>query len=213
MGKTSKWIRSFLTGKKERDQKDKKSINNPNSVITDNPATTPITIPPSTPREKRRWSFRRSSATNCPKDLSCAETAAIPATQPPSAGAAAAAASAVELENEQKKHALAMAAATAAAADAAVAAAQAAAAVIRLTSVAAERASAVEEAAAVKIQSVFRSYLVRDCGFPNKFLYNSLCGRLDLTNRRESILLYHLLKGTQLKSEQSSFVPTDSQKS
>lgn len=55
-----------------------------------------------------------------------------------------------------------MAAATAAAADAAVAAAQAAAAVIRLTSVAAGRASAVEEAAAVKIQSVFRSYLVRD---------------------------------------------------
>ncbi|KAF7151684.1 hypothetical protein RHSIM_Rhsim02G0028400 [Rhododendron simsii] len=166
MGKTSKWIRSFLTGKKERDQKDKKSINNPNSVITDNPATTPITIPPSTPREKRRWSFRRSSATNCPKDLSCAEAAAVPATPPPppppSAGVGAAGASAVELENEQKRHALAMAAVTAAAADAAVAAAQAAAAVIRLTSVAAGRATAVEEAAAVKIQSVFRSYLVRD---------------------------------------------------
>ena len=66
---------------------------------------------------------------------------------------------ALDVENEQKKHALAMAEATAAAADAAVAAAQAAAAVILLAN---DRVTAVEEASAIKIQSIFRSYLVRN---------------------------------------------------
>ncbi|XP_010256160.1 PREDICTED: protein IQ-DOMAIN 14-like [Nelumbo nucifera] len=158
MGKTSKWIRSFLTGKKDKEkererekEKEKASTKKPSSLPTENP-TTPISIPPSTPKEKRRWSFRRPAATAAaPKDWNSTDSAAAatPAVQ-----------AILESENEQKKHAMAVAAATAAAADAAVAAAQVAAAVIRLTA-AATRPSAVEEAAAIKIQAVFRSYLAR----------------------------------------------------
>lgn len=59
MGKTSKWIRSFLTGKKERS----KEKNNE----SDFGFTSTI---PGTPKEKRRWSFRRSSATGPPPIVS-----------------------------------------------------------------------------------------------------------------------------------------------
>ncbi|KAK4493091.1 hypothetical protein RD792_018067 [Penstemon davidsonii] len=91
MGKTGKWLRNFLTGKKDHKEKDQSKIN-------------PISIPqPTTPKEKRRWSFRRSSTT-------------LPL---------------------------------------------AAVAVIQLTADAAERTIAYEEAAAIKIQSVFRGYLAR----------------------------------------------------
>ena len=65
-------------------------------------------------------------------------------------------------ENEQSKHAIAVAAATAAAADAAVAAAQAAVAVVRLTSQGrgAQFCGGREKWAAVKIQALFRGFLV-----------------------------------------------------
>lgn len=67
-----------------------------------------------------------------------------------------------ESETEQSKHAIAVAAATAAAADAAVAAAQAAAAVVRLTSHGRDTmfGGGHQRLAAVKIQTVFRGYLV-----------------------------------------------------
>lgn len=141
MGKTGKWLKHFLTGKKDKDRKDtgNQNASNGNEISPANPF-------PSTPKEKRRWSFRRSSAT-APKELSSAEPSVTSKMD----------IQAAESEDEQKKHARAVAAATAAAADAAVAAAQAAAVVIRLT---AGRSNAVEETAATKIQSVYRGYLV-----------------------------------------------------
>ncbi|CAI9118395.1 OLC1v1019960C1 [Oldenlandia corymbosa var. corymbosa] len=160
MGKTGKWIRSFLTGKKDKEKEKEKngSVHHhhqqqQNSAVEQTPAT-PITIPPTTPKEKRRWSFRRSSAT-APgqKDFGSGD---MISTTPPSSQMAF-----LETENDHKKHALAVAAATAAAADAAAAAAKAAAAVIQLTAAASGRTSAIEEAAATKIQSVFRAYLAR----------------------------------------------------
>lgn len=147
MGKKSKWITKFLTGKKD---KEKSSENQQISTNYENPAT-PISVLPTTPKEKRRWSFRRSSASQTPqKDLSSVETAAVVAPVQ----------SSLEPDNEQKKHAMALALATTAAADAAVAAAQAAAAMMRLAAATPGKATPVEEAAATKIQSVFRSYLV-----------------------------------------------------
>ncbi|XP_051125613.1 protein IQ-DOMAIN 19-like [Andrographis paniculata] len=144
MGKTSRWIRNFLTGTtkkdsnkdKDRSEKDhfkdvRVAVQTLNSAADARPAT-PVALPqPTTPKEKRRWSFRRSSATagNNSDDQHFTE-------------------------GESKKHAMAVAAATAAAADAAAAAAKAAAAVAQLT-------AAAEAAAAVKIQSVFRAYLAR----------------------------------------------------
>lgn len=89
-----------------------------------------------------------------------------PATIPPNLSPAEAAwlrSYYTETETEQKKHAIAVAAATAAAADAAVAAAQAAVAVVRLTSHGRGSmfvGSSREKCAAVKIQTVFRGYLV-----------------------------------------------------
>ncbi|XP_042514610.1 protein IQ-DOMAIN 19-like isoform X3 [Macadamia integrifolia] len=135
MGMTSKWIKSFLTsGKKDRErEKEKNSNSNSNSQPTSIP-TTPIIIPPTNPKEKRRWSFRRSSATGTPtKDLN--------STDKVSTGAL------MEAENEQKKQAMAVAAAT----------------VIHQTNaVATPRSIEVEEAAAIKIQAAFRCYLEID---------------------------------------------------
>ncbi|KAF5950766.1 hypothetical protein HYC85_012759 [Camellia sinensis] len=122
MGKTSKWIRNFLTGKKEKEkekerEKERNSSNQQLNLNANENPTTPISIPrPMTPKEKRRWSFRRSSATTVGGGQKELENIA---TTPPAV---------LESQFEQKKHAMAVAAATAAAADAAVAAAQAAAA-------------------------------------------------------------------------------------
>lgn len=66
----------------------------------------------------------------------------------------------MEAENEQNKHAYSVAIATAVAAEAAVAAAQAAAEVVRLTAAACSSGQSKEEIAAIRIQTVFRGYLV-----------------------------------------------------
>lgn len=177
MGKASKWLRSFLTGKKDRE----KCPTNQNSPtpIENNKPTTPISIPQTTPKEKRRWSFRRSSATAATppqKDMNLAEPIPTTPLNEPTV---------LDAQNEQKKHAMAVAVATAAAADAAVAAAQAAAAVIRLTAAANGRTSAIEEVAAIKIQSVFRSYLV--CNMNTSNVY---CSQLSF---QVSYFVYELL--------------------
>ncbi|KAK4434048.1 40S ribosomal protein S3a [Sesamum alatum] len=155
MGKTGRWIRSFLTGKKESKTA---TVSADNAANEDRPAT-PLLVPqPTTPKDKRRWSFRRSSATVPGRpDLNFVESIPIISTTTTTSHV-------VDhhhhhIEDESKKHALAVAAA---AADAAVAAAKAAAVVIQLTAAASSgRASAVEETAAVKIQSVFRAHLAR----------------------------------------------------
>ncbi|CAN7031131.1 hypothetical protein BRARA_H00779 [Brassica rapa] len=72
MGKTSKWIRNFLTGKKERT---KEKINQSERGFT---STTP-----GTPKEKRRWSFRRSSATAPPTCASTLKDSSPPPQPPP----------------------------------------------------------------------------------------------------------------------------------
>lgn len=138
MGKTGRWIKNLLTGKREKERESRSESNHhpvsSNAANEHRPATP---TQPTTPKEKRRWSFRRSSA--------AADSPPVNVTDH-------------HIESDPKRHALAVAAATAAAADAAVAAAKAAAAVIQLT---AEASNKAEEAAATKIQAVFRAYLAR----------------------------------------------------
>ncbi|KAG4910435.1 hypothetical protein JHK87_056551 [Glycine soja] len=160
MGKTGKWLRNLLTTGKKDKEKEKSTIKlNSSSNGTEN-STTPTS---STPKEKKRWSFRRSSAsatattatttpTTTSKELNFVETN-VTVSQTVQTD--------TDIQNEQRKHVMAVAAATAAAADAAVAAAQAVAAVIRLTSTSNATSKSIEEAAAIKIQSAFRSHLAK----------------------------------------------------
>ncbi|KAH9301131.1 hypothetical protein KI387_012714, partial [Taxus chinensis] len=124
MERTRRWFRNLLGGKKE-----------PKQAPPD---------PHSSTKEKRRWSFGKSSkdrenrATYRENEYMCNSV------------------------NEQNMHAVAVAAATAAAADAAVAAAEAAVAVVRLTSNGRlSLYSGRERRAAIRIQTVFRGYLAR----------------------------------------------------
>ncbi|KAL4571410.1 hypothetical protein LXL04_018169 [Taraxacum kok-saghyz] len=120
MGNAKKWIKNLLAGKKH-----KKAVNEIQ--------TPPISVSPATPKEKRRWSFRRSSATPPTNTTTTTTTTTnsidvISIAPPPLVH---------EVENyEQKKH------------------------VLEVAFVAAATAI-VKHTAATKIQSVFRSYLAR----------------------------------------------------
>lgn len=134
MGRTSRWLRSLLGGKKE-----------PKQVHLDSPRFKDS----NKTKEKRRWNFGKHSKDhngnverhwesfsreNCVR----------------------------EVENEQNRHAIAVAAATAAAADAAMVAAHAAAAVVRLTSNGPSPLNgSIGKWAAIRIQTMFRGYLAR----------------------------------------------------
>ncbi|KAF0919604.1 hypothetical protein E2562_030024 [Oryza meyeriana var. granulata] len=135
MGRAGRWLRSFLPGKKDRT---KAGPETEQAV-----AVTTVATPASTPgaKEKRRWSFRRPAV----KD----------------AGHRHGQLAFLEPRVDPDQHAVAVAIATAAAAEAAVAAKQAAAAVVRLAGSKRAAIVGIEEAAAIKIQSVFRSYLAR----------------------------------------------------
>lgn len=134
MGKAGRWLRSFLAGGKKGGKKGEAMA---------------AALPGEAAKEKR-WSFRRP--VHGEKAAAAADGVVV--------GEAEAGfdLSASESEFDQKRHAMAVAVATAAAADAAVAAAAA----VRLSSRKAHQlpASAVEEAAAVRIQATFRGYLV-----------------------------------------------------
>lgn len=104
-----------------------------------------------TPKEKRRWSFTRSS-NSVPSHSSTKRDASL---------------TSLDANLDANKHAIAVAAATAAVAEAALAAAHAAAEVVRLTGAgglsgvsASPHVSHQRWAAAVKIQAAFRGYLV-----------------------------------------------------
>ncbi|KAL8162711.1 hypothetical protein V2J09_014200 [Rumex salicifolius] len=64
MVKAGKWIKSILIGSKKDKQKLQKEKQNSSKI----PSSTPIVITPSIPKEKKRWSFRRSSSVTSSKD-------------------------------------------------------------------------------------------------------------------------------------------------
>lgn len=150
MGKATRWFRNLLGGGK------KEAKENPSPNYT---------------TDKKRWSFAKSTRDSD----STSSTPVAPPTKPsPIDNKAWLRSLYNETEREQSKHAIAVAAATAAAADAAVAAAQAAVAVVRLTSQGHGArvfgpggggqipGGSWERIAAVKIQTAFRGFLVRD---------------------------------------------------
>ncbi|CAH8316871.1 unnamed protein product [Eruca vesicaria subsp. sativa] len=91
MGKASKWIRNFLTGNKERS---KEKI-----IQSEYGFTSPVQ---GIPKEKRRWSFRRSSATRPPP---CAST--LKESSPPAQPLQPFEVANVDTKNEENKNATA----------------------------------------------------------------------------------------------------------
>lgn len=148
MGKAGKWLRSFLPGgsRRGRDKPGAPALAPAAEPDLALPGT--ASTPASTPgaKEKRRWSFRRPAAPA--KDAAQRRLAPYGFLEP---------------RVDPDQHAVAVAIATAAAAEAAMAAKQAAAAVVRLSASAPgskRTVIGIEDAAAIKIQAVFRSYLV-----------------------------------------------------
>ncbi|CAD6205905.1 unnamed protein product [Miscanthus lutarioriparius] len=160
MGKAGKWLRSFLPGRRGRDKAGPLApAAEPDLALALPVPGAATTTPASTPgaKEKRRWSFRRPAAAAAspgPGPGSAAKDAAAQGRLPPYGF--------LEPRVDPDQHAVAVAIATAAAAEAAMAAKQAAAAVVRLSASAPgskRTVIGIEEAAAIKIQAVFRSYL------------------------------------------------------
>jgi hypothetical protein len=153
MGKAGKWLRSFLPARRGRDKAGAHLPDLALALPLPGPATT---TPASTPgaKEKRRWSFRRPAASPGPG----------PAAKDAAAQGRLAPYGFLEPRVvDPDQHAVAVAIATAAAAEAAMAAKQAAAAVVRLSASAPgskRTVIGIEDAAAIKIQAAFRSYLV-----------------------------------------------------
>ncbi|KAL4564100.1 hypothetical protein LXL04_028152 [Taraxacum kok-saghyz] len=126
MGKTTKWIKNLLAGKKDR------TNNQPRIATQDRNPLTPISTHPTTPKEKSRWSFRRSSATSTtPPNFTTIASTTPTSFQP--------------AKFEQKSQARAMATPQ-----------EEEATMTRVTIIDVQEATA-----AIKIQSVFRSYLAR----------------------------------------------------
>ncbi|XP_037487277.1 protein IQ-DOMAIN 14-like [Triticum dicoccoides] len=139
MGKAGRWLRSILAGKRDSGRRGGKRGQSQcdSAPLAELPAA-------ASPREKRRWSFRRPAAAVKP----------AAALSPLAQEAGGLSVSVSERELEQSKHAVAV---TMAAADAAV---------IYLTAPEAEDdlnlyATPVQEAAAARIQATFRGYLAR----------------------------------------------------
>ncbi|KAG5061790.1 hypothetical protein GLYMA_02G004600v4 [Glycine max] len=121
MGRTGKWLRNLLTGKRSDREKEKEKCGTNMCLLSG--TSTPVSTTTTTTKEKRRWSFRRSSAS---RELNLAEfgvTASSVTVQNDQ-----------NAENDQRKHD---------------------------PDSNGLSTRCVEEAAAIKIQSVFRSYLAR----------------------------------------------------
>ncbi|KAH0467144.1 hypothetical protein IEQ34_004382 [Dendrobium chrysotoxum] len=149
MGRATRWLKNLLGGKKEG-REHKETMAFAAALAPSIDNTT----------EKKRWNYM-SGRISCDMAWLRSQYA--------------------EKEKEQRKHAIAVAAATAAAAEAAVAAAQAAVAVVRLTNQSRRviLCGIHEQLAALKIQRVFRGYLVSFI----PFLYGIhilLCGDSEL---------------------------------
>ncbi|XP_066341716.1 protein IQ-DOMAIN 19-like [Miscanthus floridulus] len=137
MGKAGRWLRSILAGRKEKD----KALRQYPQQQGD---ATPLPAAASSPREKKRWSFRRPApASGQQGKVNNAAPSPLSSSLEPSAR-----------EIDQSEQAVA------------AAAAEAAAAVARLTTAAEEShlsmsCCPVEDAAAARIQATFRGYLAR----------------------------------------------------
>ncbi|TVU46044.1 hypothetical protein EJB05_05561, partial [Eragrostis curvula] len=143
MGKAGRWLRHFLPGGRRDRSKDK-----PLAPEPDQPLVLTATTPGA--KEKRRWSFRRPAAAS-----------PGPGKEKDGGGRVAAYAFLAEPRVDPDQHAVAVAIATAAAAEAAMVAKHAAAAAVRLSASKRVAVVGIEDAAAIKIQAVFRSYLAR----------------------------------------------------
>ncbi|KAJ1295518.1 hypothetical protein BS78_01G230400 [Paspalum vaginatum] len=160
MGKAGRWLKSILAGRKDGG----KGSSREKALQQQQGDATPLPAAGSSPREKKRWSFRRPAPAQQGKNAAAPSPLSL---GPPGGGVDGLSVSGREvggLKNlQQSDHAVA--AAEAEAADASVT--DAADAVARLTA-AAERddlvsvmSFPVEEAAAARIQATFRGYLAR----------------------------------------------------